>query len=38
MGFSGFARRASDGQALIRIRLGWIYGYIEKRKLGEVKS
>ena len=38
MGFSGFARRASDGQALIRTRLGWIYGYSEKRKLGEVKS
>ena len=38
MGFSGFARRAFDGQALIRIRLGWISGYSEKRKMGEVKS
>ena len=30
--------RVFDGQALIRIRLVGIYGYGEKRKLGEAKS
>ena len=30
--------RVFDGQALIRIRLGWISSYGEKRRLGEVKS
>ena len=37
-GFSGFARRAFGGQALIHIRLGWISGYGENRKSGAVES
>jgi len=37
-GFSGFCQLVFDLQALIRIRLDWIYGYSEKRKPGEAKS
>ena len=38
IGFSGFYQLVFKRQALIRIRLGGISNYGEKRELGEAKS
>ena len=38
IGFSGFVRLVFDWRALIRVRLGGIFRYGEKRSLGEAKS
>ena len=38
MGFSGLFQLVFGRQALIPIRLGWIFDYGEKRRFGESKS
>ena len=38
IGFSGFYSLVFDGQALVRIRLGGIFGCGEKSERGESKS
>ena len=37
-GFTGFCQLVFGRQSLVRVRLGGISRYAEKRKLGEVKS
>ena len=37
MGFTGFFARFAVAQELIGIRLGWIFGYGERRKPSETK-
>ena len=38
MGFSGFYQTVFERKALIHIRLVGIFGYGEKREMGETKS